>query len=128
VVIYQILRAINEWYALMVLWVYVAALLFALSLIFVFPPAVILLVFIGLGGMGVAVLVAKALRGGQHLAARHALSRGVCPRCRVADQRFVDRTATWRCECCGAAFEPTGRQIVVAEMESPGTASPGSES
>lgn len=116
-VLYRIVHFINAWFAIAMLWVFIAALLLALSMMFILPPITILLLFLGLIGLGLAVVVARLLRFAQHALARYALAGGVCPRCAAGgQQRFTpqeapsDPAAPWRCEACGSEFLLSGAE------------------
>ena len=108
--IYRVLRVINEWYALTVFWIFVAVFLMAFSLVFVFPLAPILLVFAGLGGLGVAVIGGKTLKGFQHMLARYAVNRGVCPACRMRATGSPGNSS-WECSACHCRFDQGGCEI-----------------
>ena len=115
--LYTILRAINEWYAITVLWVYVLLFVVAFALIFVFPPAPLAMVFLGVIGLGLATLVSKVLRRLQNTIARRMIARGECPRCRhnnqygQTEQRFI-------CVRCNTEFLPRGDEVD-ANLEQP---------
>jgi ribosomal protein L37AE/L43A len=110
--LYRVLHAIHEWYAIAVFWIFLTVFLLSFPMIFFFPPGPILLVFFGLGFLGLAVVVGKALRGTLHATARHALARGVCPRCRQPHEiSEVGQPSEWRCAACGTAFDASGAEI-----------------
>src|SRR5262245_29439956 len=134
--LYRILHAIHQWYAITVFWIVLAVFLMSFPMIFFFPPGPILLVFLGLGFLRLAVAVGKALRSALHLTARHAMARGVCPRCRHAHPASAPALAhgpgrapapapgseqnTWRCGACGAAFEASGAEGEVQQPQTQG--------
>lgn len=110
--LYRLLRSINAWYAIVVLWVYVLAFLMAMGLMFVFPPAPLVLMFAGLGGLGIVVLVSRLLHGMQNVLSRHCLGTGVCPSCRRGlDAVITHPGAGWRCANCGAEYTTRGVEI-----------------
>ena len=106
--LYRLVRFMNEWYALSVLWAYLALFLLAFALIFVFPLGPILLLFLGLAGMGVVVVTGRLLRGTQHKLARHALAHGRCPRCESAASSQIGLNQSWTCPQCGTRFGAHG--------------------
>jgi hypothetical protein len=105
--IFRILHAINDGYPLAVFWLYVGLFFLAFSLIFVFPPGALLLVFASLAGLGVAVVVGGILRGAERVLARSILRRGSCPHCTETDIGSPGVEA-WECGNCGAAFSLAG--------------------
>jgi len=109
-VIYGILRAINEWYGIAVLWLYVLLFFVAFALIFVFPPAPLAMVFLGVIGLGFASVVSKALRRMQHAVARRMISHGECPRCRQTNQ-YGQREDRFTCVRCNTVFLPHGDEV-----------------
>jgi len=116
-VLYGILRAINEWYAIVVLWVYVLLFFAALGLIFVFPPAPLAMVFLGVVGLGLANVVSKALHGLQHAVARRMINHGECPRCRQTNQ-YGQPEDRFICVRCNTVFLPRGDEVD-ANLEQP---------
>jgi hypothetical protein len=114
--LYRALYWINQRYALTVFWIYLGVFVLAFGLIFVFPPAPLFLVFIGLAGLGAAALIARLLRALEHAAARYALSRGRCPMCNAswdsARQPPEGSGAAQECPRCGAIFESNGRRAL----------------
>ena len=79
--VYRVIRAVNRGYPLAVLWLYVAAFLLAVVLMFMHPLGTIVLVWIGLLGLVLALLVAKLLAVVQRMVARNILAAGACPGC-----------------------------------------------
>jgi hypothetical protein len=113
VLLYQVLHAVDRSYTLAVFWVYVAAFLLTFTLIFIFPPAAIVMVFVALLGLGIAVAGGKLIGLSARLTARSFLQRGRCPRC---DEPIESAAAghgvvsTRRCHGCGACFLPSGAE------------------
>jgi ribosomal protein L37AE/L43A len=107
---YKITRTVNRAYPLVIFWLYVAAFLAALPLMFIFPPGTLMLLWMSLLGLIFFVALGKLLRVVQRSLARRALSDRTCPRCgeRFSDPR--DQSHDWRCESCGATFEPSGAE------------------
>lgn len=101
------LHAVNEWYGLTVFWLFVAAFIAALAMIFIFPFASLLLVFLGVFALLGAVLVAKLLGAAERGAARSALHRSACPRC-GAPVVARNPAGTAACARCGEAFLASG--------------------
>lgn len=112
--LYRALRWINQRYALTVFWLFLALFLLACSLIFIFPLGPILLVFLGLGGLGAAVVVGRSLRSVEAALARRALRRGVCPHCGDAGHGQNEGEA-WHCPRCGLKLDSKGRELQEAE-------------
>ena len=122
--LYRVLHAIHEWYAIAVFWIFLAVFLLSFPMIFFFPPGPILLVFFGLGFLGLAVVIGKVLSGTLHAIARHALARGVCPRCRQPHESPAVRPMNeWCCAACGAVFDASGAEPQTQEQG--GDRSPG---
>jgi hypothetical protein len=119
---YRIIRAVNRAYALTVLWLYIAAFLVAVALMFMYPIGTITLVWVGLVGIVVVVLGGKLLALAQRAVARRALGAGRCPNCGSSFEG-VSREASRACEACGCAFLPNGtEQAEAREMETTGGA------
>jgi ribosomal protein L37AE/L43A len=114
-VLYRLFRSINAAYPMAVLWSYIAAFFLALALMFVFPQGTLLLLFLGLAGLGAVILTSKTLNGVQHLLARHALGRGVCPNCRTP-RPSVPQQADWRCPRCHITFTSSGWERETASV------------
>src|SRR4030095_9304240 len=76
-VLYRVLRWITTWYPLAVLWLCIAAMIVAFSLMFVFPPGTLLLLFLGLAGLGAAVIGFRVLQGMQRRLARRCMAHGI---------------------------------------------------
>ncbi len=110
--LYRIVRTINEWYALTLFWTFLGLFFVAFALVFVFPPGTIVLLFLGLGAMGVAVVCGRILRGTQRSLARRALSQGRCPRCLTAAPGQVASRQSWKCEHCGTSFGDRGDEAI----------------
>lgn len=117
--LYRLLRAANRWFALTMFWLYVAMFGLAFSLIFIFPPGTILLLFTGIFGLVVVVIAGQVLRLCTEFCTRRVLSGGTCPACQAAHaivvstrtgEEGVEQTVT-RCERCGATFTASGREL-----------------
>ncbi len=107
--VFRILNAIRRGYALGVFWIYVAMFVMTLPLIFIFPPGALVMIFLGLLGLAVAVLVGGSLKLMVEGLARALISRGVCPGC--ADRRVpLQDRSTWSCAQCGAVYLPSGAE------------------
>jgi len=117
--LYRILRTLHAWYPLGVLWIYVLAFLVALGMMFVFPQITLLLFFLGLGGLGLAVIGARALGSLEHAMAKRIVGRGTCPRCGRSGQHRADGHSDWSCESCGAIFGPRGEELAPIENRVP---------
>jgi hypothetical protein len=107
---FRILRAIQRSYPLGVLFLYLGLFAFTFTLIFVFPPGAVAMVFVALAGLLAAVILGALLRWVVHMLARRLLRSGVCPGCAV-HRPFIDGLADQsvrRCEMCGAIFLPSG--------------------
>jgi hypothetical protein len=64
------LQAVNRNYALIVFWIYVAMFVVTCSMIFVFPPGALAMVFIGLLGLLLAVIGGQLLKLIEHAVAK----------------------------------------------------------
>jgi hypothetical protein len=118
--LYRIIRVINRAYALTVLWLYIAAFLVAVALMFVHPAGTIILVWAGLVGILLVLLVGKLLAVLQRAAARRALGAGRCPSCGSSLERApADAAASMACDACGCVFLANGTEQV--ESAEPGT-------
>ena len=106
--LYRIIHAINESFALAVFWLYVAAMILGLGTIFVFPQAAVVLVFLGLLCLGPAIIGSKILAAIDRALARQILRQGACPHCGQFSEPRPDPGAPWRCPNCHAAFEASG--------------------
>jgi ribosomal protein L37AE/L43A len=109
-VLYQIVRSLNEWYPLAVLWMYIGALLLALAMMFIFPQGTILLMFLGLAGLAFVAVGWRLLQWTMHALARGILTRGLCPNCKKSASAH-DPSSDWTCVHCGATFSPRGVQL-----------------
>jgi hypothetical protein len=99
--VYRVIRFVKQGYALGVFWLYFAMFVLAVSLLW-FPPLALGLVFVGLGGLVVAVLVGLLLGLVRDGLARLLASQGVCTSCGVRRLSIHDGAET--CVRCGAAF------------------------
>jgi len=138
--LYRFIRRVNRAFALAVLWTYIGAFVLAFSLMFVFPPGTLLLVFLGVFGLVAAVGGAQLLGGTEHFLARSLIRREWCPRCGRSESLTSTRgyrssgeeqsgggrsiggqsggeraggegAARTVCRSCGAAFEAWGGEI-----------------
>jgi hypothetical protein len=119
-VLYAILRSINQWYAIAVLWLYVLMFAVAFAMIFVFPLAPIVLVFLGVLGLGVANIASKLLRQRERGLARRLIGHGQCPHCRHANQ-YGQTTERFICVRCSSEFLPNGAEVDI-HVDQPQTA------
>jgi hypothetical protein len=110
---YRLVHWITCEYPIAVFWLYVAAFLLAFSMIFVFPPATIVLLWLGLVGLAFVTLTAKLLGLGDRWLARHILDGGGCPECGDRMQTRRDPACPWGCPSCGAQFSASGAQTPV---------------
>jgi hypothetical protein len=110
-VLYRILRFINQWYAIAVLWVFVAAFLVALGFMFLFQQVTLALFFFGLVTLGVAVVIAGGLHSIQRMMARRKLDWGVCPLCHFPTQQITHADASAKCTNCGTMYTASGAEI-----------------
>jgi len=108
--VYRVIRAVNRGYPLAVLWLYVAAFLLAVVLMFMHPLGTIVLVWIGLLGLVFALLVAKLLAVVQRIVARNILAAGACPGCGGHLSGADAEAKVRRCEACGSMFLVTGAE------------------
>jgi ribosomal protein L37AE/L43A len=110
-VLYRFVRLINAHYALAIFWVYVLAFVVAWALVFVFPLGPLLLLFIGLAGLGFAVIGMKIMEAVERALARSQIHQGICPVCRehALHERREDRTL--HCDACHSAFQPGGAAL-----------------
>jgi len=106
-VLYRVLHAANEWYGLAVFWLFVTAFIAALTMIFIFPFASLLLVFLGVFALLGAVMIGKVLGAAERGAARSSLRRHACPQC-GSSLPPADDAGGQRCETCGGAFCASG--------------------
>lgn len=110
--LYRILRFVNEWYAVVVLWVFIGAFALALSFMFVFPQVTLGLFFVGLLTLGVAVVASGILQSILRLLARRTLSAGRCPRCGSRGLEPISHgQAAVQCPNCQAMFTPSGGEV-----------------
>jgi hypothetical protein len=110
-VFYRILRFVNKWYAIVVLWIFLAAFVLGVSFMFVFPQITLGLFFLGLATLGVAVVASGFLQSVQRMLARRRLSAGICPRCGSRIQLITHAEATVQCPDCRSMFTVTGMEI-----------------
>lgn len=110
-VFYRLLRFINEWYAIAVLWIFIAAFLMALGFMFIFPQVTLAMFFIGLCTLGVAAVASGVLQSTMRLAARRQLGRGICPGCGAAVNAISHPQATLQCSNCRTLFTATGSVV-----------------
>lgn len=111
---YRVMKSMSDWYALAVLWTYLAAFLIALALVFVFPLGPLILLFLGLASLGGVLLTARLLRSIKHRAARYSLNRGACPMCLADGQPRPQLGQPWRCEKCAAEFSVDGSEWIAS--------------
>ena len=116
--LYRVLRWITTWYPLAVLWLCIAAMILAFSLMFVFPPGTLLLLFLGLAGLGAAVIGFRGLQAMQRRLARRSMAHGVCPSCK-ARQQWPTAGEAWRCAACGTALLASGEEDPADEDRAP---------
>jgi hypothetical protein len=109
--LYGIVSAIHIGYPLAVFWCYVAAFFLALSLMFVFPPGTIILLWLALVGLVVVVIVHRLLGLARHTVARIILNAGSCPSCGQRADRVRDGAQPWTCLKCGHGFAPSGADL-----------------
>jgi len=108
---YRIVRAVNRVYSLAVLWLYIAAFVVAVALMFMYPIGTIALVWAGLVGIVLVLVAGKLLALLQRAVARRALARGRCPNCTAAlDGEAPTDPELRRCDACGSVFLPTGAE------------------
>ncbi len=86
------------------------AFLLAFGLIFVFPQGTLLLLFAGLGGLGIAVISLRILRTMERSMALARLKNGACPVCKQPIQQASQADHEWQCVLCGAAFAANGTE------------------
>lgn len=109
--IYRILRICNAWYGIVVLWICVLAFFLAFALMFVFPQGTLLLLFLGLAGLGLAMIGGGLLNRWQCWLALRTLRGGRCPVCRAGIAESTESDHHWQCVNCGAMYDHTGAQI-----------------
>ncbi|MDY7107204.1 MAG: hypothetical protein SYC29_01070 [Planctomycetota bacterium] len=108
---YRVIRAINRAYALTVLWLYIAAFLVAVALMFMYPIGTITLVWAGLVGLVVALLVGRLLAIVQRALARRSLTASRCPSCGAGlDDVSAEASSPRTCGACGCIFLPNGAE------------------
>jgi len=108
-VLYRILRWTTAWYPLGVLWLCILAMIVAFSLMFVFPPGTLLLLFVSLAAVGVSVLGFRLLQSLQRALARRLVARGVCPSCGSVQERS-DGEHAWQCAACSCEIQISGAE------------------
>jgi ribosomal protein L37AE/L43A len=109
-VVYRVLRWIVGWYPLGVLWLCIIAMFIAFSLMFIFPPGTLLLLFVGLAGTGLAVLGFRFLQSILRSIARHKIAEGFCPKCGAMQER-ANGADVWRCASCHVEITPAGLEV-----------------
>lgn len=110
--LYRIFHWINRWYALSLLWLFIGTFALAAAMMFIFPQITLLLLFLGLAGLGLAVVGSRILHAIEHRLARRSLHMGICPRCGGAGQASASsENDDWRCEYCGCAYAPSGAEL-----------------
>jgi hypothetical protein len=108
---YRIIRAVNRAYSLAVLWLYIAAFIVAVVLMFMYPIGTIALVWAGLVGIVLVLLAGKSLAVLQRAVARRALARGRCPGCAATlEGESPSDSDLRRCDACGSVFLSTGAE------------------
>ena len=113
---YRILRFVNEWFAIVVLWLFIGAFLLALSFVFLFPQVTLALFFLGLAALGVAVVASGFLRWMQRRLARRTMSAGVCPRCRASLRETAEPGFMVQCTGCATLYAQDGTEIEQAAV------------
>lgn len=120
---YRVLRAVNEAFALTVLFIYIGMFFIALTLMFAFPPAPIILVFAGLFGLPVAIGIGMLLKFTLHSLSKGYLRMGCCPACgHRAEGEQPLMQDEWTCPECDMTFtkrgelRPTATIVDVAEQ------------
>ena len=111
--LFRVIHAINAGYALAIFWVYVAALVVGLCAVFIFPPAPLMLVFLGLLFLGPALIGSKILLSIERLLVRRLVRHGVCPQCHEISPAQDPAASNWRCEHCHAEYLPNGSAVLV---------------
>lgn len=129
--LYHAVRAVHRGYALTLFWLYIGLFGVAFLCIFVFPPATLALLFVGIFGLVVAYMGGVLLGVTENSLARSALRRSRCPSCggamgepaaasAVAFAGAPGVAATDRtCSVCGARFESSGSEIDPEPSSSP---------
>jgi len=107
---YRVLRAISDVYPTAVLGCYVAAMIVALAMMFIFPPGTLLLLGFGLAGLVLVVLLYRLLTMVVRADARLILGGGACPCCGRRMQTQRDESRPWACEWCEVTFLPSGAE------------------
>ena len=117
--LYRFLRFINQWYAIAVLWVFIAAFLMALGFMFIFPQVTLGLFFIGLGALGVAVVTSGVFHALQRALARRQIATGRCPRCRATLASIPHPQASVQCLSCKLLYTLTGSEVEQQPLPAP---------
>lgn len=118
-VLYRFIHTVSENFALAVFWLYVMAFIGGLFLIFVFPPAPLMLVFLGLLMLVPALIGSKVLGAIDHALARRAIDRNICPQCQNISEGQASSDQTWQCSHCDAAYLRNGVAIHLADSVTP---------
>ena len=109
--LYRILRSVNSVYAYCVLALYIGAFFVGFAMLFVFPQITLLLLFLGLGGLGVFTLMSMVLRALERKLAHRALVSGSCPLCLQSAESLQAPEAHFRCMSCGAVYTAGGEEM-----------------
>ncbi len=114
-VLYRVLQTINASYGLAVAWMYIAAFVASLSMLFVFPQITLLAFFLGLASLGLTIGLGAVIDGITRRMARRTLTKGRCPRCSQAGGLLPIHADDSVCDHCGSEFKIDGTEITSRE-------------
>ena len=117
--LYRILRQLHAAYPYVALSLFIAAFLLAFIFMFIFPLVSLGLVFLGLLGLGVMVVMRHMIEAASTMMVRRLIHAGSCPEC-GSSGAMVERD----CPTCGAGFTVAGKPRDEAASESPSMATP----
>jgi hypothetical protein len=88
-------------------------------LVFVFPPAPLMLVFLGLLLLIPALIGSKIFDAIDRAMVRQFIGRNVCPNCRNVSEGPPRGETDWSCSHCHAAYQRSGAAPMLAESPAP---------
>ena len=108
--LYRIVRWINEVYPVTMFFLYIGLALATFAVCFLMPVAAILSLVFAIFALVPAVVLWQVLQASERWLAREGLRGNRCPSC--GSELPETPTAAADCVHCGAAFETTGARVI----------------
>ena len=118
--LYRVFSRFNDGFGILVFVIYLIAFILAAALIFIFPPAALVLVFIGLVGVVVVWAIMLVTRTCERSLARKQIAQGRCPLCSGSVAKITgpgDPDFLHSCDQCAQQYEMDGRRYQWDDMD-----------